>query len=294
LDASAQVRSGIALIILGLSLAALGGGFMKLLADDLSPLLIGWFRFTGFFLIMLPLALRRAGRQALRPPRIGVQALRGLLMLIGNVSFMFGVMGLAYAEAIAILYVYPFLMSLMAPAVLGERVGLVGWLGVSGGFVGVLIVVRPDVGGIDAHALFVLGTGLMVALQMLLNRKLGVMADPAVVSLWGALIAALALSVVAPFFWIPIDAGQAGLLLLLAVCNAASQTTMILALARAEASTLAPFTYTEIISAVLIGLVMFGTLPDALSWAGIGLIILSGVVVARAQGRVTFRRQPKI
>jgi drug/metabolite transporter (DMT)-like permease len=70
---------------------------------------------------------------------------------------------------------------------------------------------------------------------------------------------------------------------------------MIMALSRAPASDLAPFTYSEIVSAVLIGVVMFGTLPDALSWAGIGLITLSGVVVARAQAaRAVLRRQPKI
>jgi drug/metabolite transporter (DMT)-like permease len=70
---------------------------------------------------------------------------------------------------------------------------------------------------------------------------------------------------------------------------------MIMAFARAPASELAPFTYSEIVSAVLIGLIMFGTLPDLLSWAGIALIILSGVIVARVQaGRLVFRRQPKI
>ena len=144
-------------------------------------------------------------------------------------------------------------------------------------------------------SIFVLFTGFLVSLQMLLNRKLGTLSDPAVISMWGSLIAALVLLLALPFAWQPVTTTQLGILALMAVTSAISQTLMILAFSRAPASELAPFTYGEIVSAVLIGLVMFGTLPDTLSWAGIGLITLSGVVVARAQAaRAVLRRQPKI
>ncbi|MDH3666323.1 MAG: DMT family transporter [Paracoccaceae bacterium] len=293
-QAAASLRSGIVLIIAAMSLAAFTGALMKSLTDTMSPMLIGWFRFTGFFIIILPIALARVGRAAFRPPRIGIQVMRGVFQVAGNLTFMFGVMGLAFADAIAILYVYPFLMTLLAPSVLGERVSAAGWLGVFGGFAGVLLVVRPNPSGLDAHALFVLCTGLLVALQMLLNRKLGVLADSSVIAMWGALIASLLLVTTLPFVWTPVAPGDYGIIVLMAFTSAASQTMMILAMSRTPASDLAPFTYTEIVSAVLIGLVMFGTLPDALSWAGIGLITLSGVLVARAQGRISLRRQPKI
>jgi len=293
-DDAGTAKSGILLIIVGLSMAALTGALMKTLTSDMSPMLIGWFRFTGYFLIMVPIALYRVGPRAFRPPRPGIQVMRGLFLVVGNLCFMFGVRGLDFADAIAILYVYPFLMTLLAPAVLGERVSTMGWVGVFGGFAGVLIVIRPEFGHIDVHALFVLATGTLVALQMLLNRKLGTLADPAVISMWGAMVPALVLLATLPFVWVPVGSREIGTVVLMAFTSAASQTMMILALARAPASDLAPFTYAEIVSAVLIGLVMFGTLPDALAWAGIGLIILSGVAVARAQGRMSLRRQPKI
>jgi drug/metabolite transporter (DMT)-like permease len=293
-DETASAQSGILLIVAAMSLAALSGALMKSLTDDMSPMLVGWFRFTGYLLIMLPVAVWRVGWRAFRPPRPAIQVMRGVFQVAGNLLFMFGVVGLAYADAIAILYIYPFLMTLLAPMVLGERVSGVGWLGVFGGFAGVLVVVRPSFGGLDGHALLVLGTGFLVALQMLINRKLGVLADPAVISMWGAMIASLLLLATVPFVWVPIREDHVGILVLLAVTSAASQTMMILALARAPASDLAPFTYAEIAAAVLIGLFMFGTLPDAQSWIGIGLITLSGVAVARVQGRMALRRQPKI
>jgi drug/metabolite transporter (DMT)-like permease len=289
------MHSGILFLVLGLSLAALGGAFMKTLTGDLSPMLISWVRFTGFFLIIAPVALLRVGRRALWPPRPGIQIVRGLLHAASNVCFVAGVFYLNFADAIAILYVYPFLMVLMAPAVLGERVSLAGWLGVIGGFGGVLLVMRPDFQNFEAGAFLVLAAGSLIALQMLLNRKLGVLADPAVISMWGAMAAALALTLTLPFVWQPITAAQFGILALTALTGAISHTLMIMAFARAPASELAPFTYSEIVSAVLIGLIMFGTLPDLLSWAGIALIILSGMIVARVQaGRLVFRRQPKI
>ena len=294
LDDTAQVGSGVLLIVLAMSLAAVTGGLMKTLTTDLSPMLVGWFRFTGYLLIMLPVALYRVGPRAFRPPRPGIQVMRGLFQVAGNLCFMFGVMGLAYADAIAILYIYPFLMTMFAPMMLGERVGLAGWAGVCGGFAGVLLVVRPEFGGLDIHAVFVLGTGILVAAQMLMNRKLGTLSDPSVISMWGALVASSLLLLPLPFVWQPVSAAQLGIVAMMAVTSAASQTMMILALSRAPASDLAPFTYAEIVSAVLVGLLMFGTLPDTLSWAGIALIVLSGVAVARAQGRIALRRQPKI
>ena len=281
--------------MLGLSLAAFGGALMKLLTGDLPPMLIGWVRFTGFFLMIAPVALLRVGRRALRPPRPGIQIVRGLLHAASNVCFVAGVYYLNFADAIAILYVYPFLMVLMAPAVLGERVTLAGWLGVIGGFGGVLLVMRPDFQSFDIGAFLVLAAGALIAIQMLLNRKLGVLADPTVISMWGALAAAFALSLALPFVWQPITAGQFGILALTALTGAISHTLMIMAFARAPASDLAPFTYSEIVSAVLIGFIMFGTLPDLMSWSGIGLITLSGIIVGRAQAaRIVLRRQPKI
>ena len=139
----------------------------------------------------------------------------------------------------------------------------------AGGFSGVLLVVRPDMSGLDPAAMFILFTGTMVALQMLFNRKLGVL-DPVVVSMWGALAATGGLTVMLPFVWHVPEPEELRLILLLALITALSQTLMITAMSMAQADRIAPFTYFEIIAAILIGLAMFGTLPDVLAWIGMG------------------------
>ena len=73
---------GILLMVAGLSVAALTGALMKTLTTEMSPFLIAWFRFAGCFLVMLPFALARVGLKTFKPPRIGVQVIRGLLLAI--------------------------------------------------------------------------------------------------------------------------------------------------------------------------------------------------------------------
>lgn len=108
---------------------------------------------------------------------------RGLPLAAGNTSFIIGVAHVDYA--IAILYVYSFLMVGLSALMLGEPVSRPAWAGVAGGFRGVLLVIRPDPAALDPGALFIGFTGLTVALQMLLNRKFGTESDPILVSMWG-------------------------------------------------------------------------------------------------------------
>ena len=283
----------ILIMVTALCLAALGGAVMKLLADDVPPVLLAWFRFAIYGAILIPLAARRGGKACLRPPRPLVQVLRGLLLAAGNTAFILGVIHVDYANAIAILYVYPFIMVGLSALMLGEPVSRPAWIGVAGGFCGVLMVMRPDPATLEIGALFILFTGFTVAVQMLLNRKLGSESDPLLVSMWGAVVAALALSLALPFTWQLPTQDQMVLIVAVGGLSALSHTLMIVAMTRAPAGQIAPFTYFEIIAAIIIGMVMFGTLPDALSWAGMALIAVSGIAVKRFPGALKLRRREK-
>jgi drug/metabolite transporter (DMT)-like permease len=294
-DDSAALCSAILLVVFALSLAALSGALMKGLADELPVAVIVALRFFGYFVMIVPLALWRAGRAAFRPARPLIQIGRGFLMALSTVSFVAGSRGLDYADAIAILYVYPFLITLMSPWVLGERVPLVAWAGVFGGFAGVMLVMRPDLANISVSAVYVLICAVSVSGQMVLNRSLGKVCDPMVTSMWGAGVAMLLLGSQLPWYWVPLTWVQVLILALLAAIAAISQTLVVLAFGRAPAAELAPFTYVEIVAGVVFGLALFGTWPDALAFAGIALIIVSGVLVAQARsGRLFLRRHPKI
>ncbi|MEM7211396.1 MAG: DMT family transporter [Pseudomonadota bacterium] len=286
---------GILLIVFGLAAAALSGAQMKMLSEMLPVLLIVWARFAGYFLIILPVVLARRTTAIWPPVRPGLQVLRGLCMCSATICFVMGARTLNFADAIAILYAYPFMLTLAAPIFLGEQVRRAVWIGVAAGFVGVLIVMRPGFDGIGVDALWVLGAAVSVTTMLIINRKLGAVTDPLVTSSYGAFIAMVLTAPGMVMHWQPIGLETLGMLVVLGFTGAISQTTIVLAFSRAPASDLAVFTYSEIVSAVVIGFLLFGTWPDGWSWVGIGLIVISGAGVARAmQGPSTPRRAPKI
>jgi len=287
-------HKAVLVMVFALCLAALSAAFMKLLADTMSPPLISFFRFAGYFLLLLPLAFIRHGWRVLRPQQPVVQIIRGLTLALGNMAFMYGVQHVDYANAVAIVYVYPFIMISLSIWVLNESVSPKAWLGVFGGFCGVVLVMRPDVSGIDLNGLFIVFTGLMVAIQMLLNRKLGVIMDPIMVAVWGSLTATVLSGFTLPFVWDMPTQSEMMLIAGLAVMTAVSQTLMIVAMSLAPAERIAPFTYFEIVAAVIIGLVLFGTVPDTISWIGMVLIVASGILVKSIPGTLRLRRGEKI
>ena len=292
---SAHSRQGIIFVIVGLSIASLNGAFMKLLTHDLGVIQITWFRFFGFALIMLPIVLHRFGRPALGSARPGIQIMRGFSMVVGTIAFVIGVQTVDFADAIAILYAYPFLLILLAVWFLGERVQWTTWLGVVGGFLGVLLVMRPEFKTINTGTLYVLLSALIISIQMALNRKLGTLSHPLITLLWGAVVATCVLSFFLPFYWQPVNTDLLWLIGLMVVCGDSSQALIVYSFSKATASTLAPFTYFEIVAAVAIGYFMFDTLPVWISWIGILLITISGLMVARSlPGRNPPQRQPKI
>ncbi len=288
---------GLPALLAGLLLAALSGAAMKGLAETLPTSLIAWVRFTGFAAVMVPLLLWRGkGGPMLRPAMPLAQVLRGLTVASSTTCFVLATRTLDFAEAITLLYVYPFLITLFAPVFLDEPPRLSTFLGVAGGFLGVLMVARPGLDGMGAAGTpFALSAGAFVAAQMIFNRRLGGSVDPMLTSFWGACVAALLLTPLAAWPEGGVDGRQGALLGAMVLTAASGQTLIAYAFARSPAADLAPFSYAEIVAAVGIGFALFGTLPDTVSIAGMAVIVVSGVAVARVQqGRITARRSPKV
>lgn len=274
------IRLGIVLVVVGFSLASVADGFSKLAGAGLGVLVVVWGRYACCLLITLPPALVRHGLKALWPDRAGLQLLRGAIMVFSTTAFIWALYGMPLADVLTIAFAYPFVVTALSPAVLGEQVTARHWIAVFTGFLGVLVVIRPGFEDISYHSLLALVAGISFALSLLLTRKLSATAPPLVTINFGILSGTVILSAGLPFAWEPVSAYEWGLLALSGVFIAATQFAINRAYALAPAATLAPIGYTEIIAAAAVGYLMFGDFPDAVTWTGIAIITASGVSIA--------------
>lgn len=274
------LNTGIILVIVGLSLASLADGFSKLLAPGLSVLMVVWGRFVFNLACVLPIALKRHGLRALLPDRLGLQITRGLLMLAATLSFIAALYGMPLADALAIAFAYPFVVTALSPVMLGETVTHRHWLAVLGGFAGVLVVIRPGFETISTHTMLALLASVCFAVHLLITRKLSTSAPAFVTITFSSFIGAAVMTVGLPFFWQPVSGDQWLLLALSGAGAAAAHVAINRAYTLAPAATLAPIGYTEIVAAAAVGYVMFGDFPDAVTWIGVAIISASGVYIA--------------
>jgi drug/metabolite transporter (DMT)-like permease len=281
----ARPTIGIALMLSAMLILPIQDGLAKYLAENLPVPLVVWARHLIHLLLMLPLLLWRFPRAALVPRRPWVQLLRGVTMLASGLLFFGAVAQLPLVDTLSLFFVSPLVVTLLAPLLLGERVGWVRRVAVAVGFVGVLIVLRPGSVVWGPYALMALGSGVMHALYLIVTRKLAGTAPPLVTIAYGATFASLVLGVWVIPRWVPPTTEQWWLLLALGLFASIGHYLVVKAFDYAPATILAPLGYAEIIGATVVGLLVFGDLPDGLTWIGVAVIIGSGVVVSLRERR---------
>jgi drug/metabolite transporter (DMT)-like permease len=163
------------------------------------------------------------------------------------------------------------------------------------GFAGVLLVMRPQFEQINTGNIYIFACAVIVSIQLALNRKLSIVSPPLVTAFAGAVCATLVLTLLLPGSWQPVPDSAWVYIGVLILSGTINQTLLVFAFAHADASTLAPFTYFEIVSAVVFGYLFFDTLPTFFSWVGICLITAGGIYVSQAlRMRNLSRRGPRI
>jgi len=209
-------------------------------------------------------------------------------MLLG--STMFNFMAFRYLqldEAMAILFSTPFLIAIFAGPMLGEWVGWRRWTAILVGFSGVLLVVRPGMGGIQWAALLSFGSAICYAFYNILTRMLARSDSSETTLFYANLFGCLVMAPVLPFVWItPPNPLDWGLMLALGVLGAGGHFLLILAHRRAPASVLSPFIYTQIVWASTLGYLVFGNVPSRWTAAGALVVIASGLYLLNRERKV--------
>jgi len=243
------------------------------------PLLV-WARWSVQALLMLALLGPKLRWKLIRTSRPILQLTRGALLIASSVCFFFGLSYLPIAEATALNYMSPILVTLMAGWWLGERLTRPRWAFIVAGMIGMLLIVRPGSQVLAPAALFSLGAAFLYATFQILTRKLAG-EDLMVLLMYPALVGTVVLSIPVPFLhdstWYPIR--DIIMFLGMGIMGFIGHLLFIRAFQLASASALAPFTYMQLVWSTLAGWLVFGSLPDAWAFCGIVVIAASGVVL---------------
>jgi drug/metabolite transporter (DMT)-like permease len=263
----------------------------KLLAGHLSTLEITWARFVFYALALVPLAFWKHGRAVVRSARPRLQLVRGALLAISALMFFSAIARMPLADAMAMFFVYPFLILLASRLMLGESSGWARWAMVGVGFVGATLAAQPSFAGISAGTPFALAAAVAYASALMVTRRLASFDPSLVTSAISAGLGAVAYSCVVPFYWTTPTSRDWLLMVIMGALAAVGHFLIVAAHRMATASQLAPYGYTEIPAAIIFGFLVFGDWPKPIVWIGIVLIVASGVGATWHEAKRTRRER---
>lgn len=275
---SAAPGKGILFYVLGIVSMATMDLFAKTLAQDVHVAQVVWSRYAGQTLIVLIWFAPKLGA-VMRTRYPGLQFLRGLALLFGTSMFFLSLTFLGLAEATAIMDINPIIITLGAALLLGERLGPRRAFGVVAALIGALIIIRPGSDVFSPAAILPLCAATGYATFILITRKVGHDEDSRTSLLYSALLGAVIMSFIVPFFWTMPTVKTAILMIAIGGCGALGQLFLVKSVKYAEASAIAPFSYVGLLVAAFWGAVIFDEFPDMATWIGGAIIVASGIYV---------------
>lgn len=245
-----------------------------------------WARYAGHFLYMILAFAPRLGLRLLAAAQPKLQLLRSLLLCVSTLIFMSALPFVPLTTATAISFTGPFMVTALAPALLGERVGRTRWLCVTAGLLGAAIVLRPGSGAVNPATFVLLGSALANALYQVMSRKLAarerIETSITFIALAGFVVTTLPL----PFVWVTPRSGlDLAVFVAMGLFGGFGHYCLQRAFELAPAPFVAPFNYLGLVGAALLGFFVFGQWPDIWVWTGSLVIVGSGLMMLLGETR---------
>lgn len=280
---------GLVLMVISTIFFSAGDVITKVLAGSLPPVQIAWLRYATFTLLLVPFVL--FGGAGLRSRRPGLQVLRGIGMVGSALFFVLGLPYLSVADATAIYFISPIMITALAVLFLGETVGWRRWTAALVGLLGVLIVMRPGTSAFQTAAILPLLGATSWAGAAIATRLMSGTDQPTTTLAYSALTGLVLLSAMVPFVWVNPTGYELALAFAMGALSTAGHGLVVLAYREASASVVAPFSYVQLIWAGALGYAVFGTAPDGFTILGASIIAASGLYTAYRERVRSVERQ---
>ena len=285
-DSRRSRRIGIGLVTLATFCFALLDACAKWLVQDLPVVEVVWLRFVTHVVLMALILAPVHGRQLLRMHSPRLHLLRAALLASMTGLNFWALQYLQLAEIGAIQFSVPILIALLSAWWLGERLDARRWVAITGGFLGVLLVIRPGSQAFHPAILLSVANALLYAAFNLLTRRMAATESPQALQLLSALGAAVVLAVPALVQWQwPPDGLSWALIGLCGLMGGVGHLFVAMAHRYASAAVLGPFLYQQILYMTLWGWLVFSQVPDAFVVAGAGVVVVSGLYLLMLEWR---------
>jgi len=277
--------AGIVSIVVAVQVISFSDAAAKWLSMTLPLLVVLWGRFFFHALFTGVYVGFRHGWRALNPAASGILLARGAALFCAVGLLYATIQRIPLATGLTLWFVEPFVLTLFCYFFLKEKISAIQWAAIAVGFAGVVIAIKPTVAPFDVAYITGLGAGIFYAVFLFLTRYIEGETPPIVSVFHTGLVGAAAASVIVLFDWHAPAAREWGLLMFAGGVAAIAHIFMIKSFEKTDASVIAPYTYSEIVMAAILGYVVFGDRPDSWLIIGCALIIASGIIVGRHKAR---------
>jgi drug/metabolite transporter (DMT)-like permease len=285
-----SVPRGIIYVILSaMVLVPMVSASIKHLGQSYGVVEIVWVRALGQTVWMTALLVPRHGWRILRPHRPGLQLLRSGVLFISTVCFVLGIQAVPLVTAHVIGFIAPMIVVALSAVLLAERITPARWIAVFGGFLGVLIVLQPGMDtALPLASLWLLAGATCWSIVQILSRQIATHDRSETTAIYTYAVALAATTPLVPGnfdFSIAPGAGDWLAFVLIGLVGGIRHYCSIKAYALAPASIIAPFNYTELLGATLVGAIVFANMPDGATWLGALVIIAAGLYLVYSERR---------
>lgn len=280
--AAAHSSRGVLLFMLGVLLFACMDCTTKYLVASYEVPMVVAIRYIGNLALMVILLAPSQGKKLVHTKRTGLVLLRGGCLAMASLFVALAFKRMPIAEATGILFLSPLVVVLLAGKVLGERVGVLGWVAALGGFTGILLIAHPGSGMDLTGTIFALCAVAMTTAYQLLSRILASTEQTIPMLFFTALIGSLGFGLFLPWFWGGPAPTPLQCLLFLGTGAMGGLGHFLFTAAHrdAPASLLAPIMYTQLAWAGLFGWIVFGHVPEGMAITGMCVVAASGGMIA--------------
>ncbi len=281
---------GIALMCGALACFSCLDAMAKYLNLHMDTLQVVWARYTGAFIVAVAISNPVTRPGLMRTGRPMLQVGRSVLLLASTLLNFMALRYLQLDQALSIVFSTPFFIAALSGPVLGEWVRWRRWMAIGVGFIGVLLVTRPGFGGIHPAALLSLVAALFYAAYNISTRMLSRTDSSETTLFYSNLVGALVMLPVVPFVWT--TPSDPIVILVMIVCGAFGSVghyLLIIAHRHAPPAVLAPFIYTQLVWAIILGYLVFADVPNRWTLAGAAVVVASGLYMLNRERKVGYR-----